>query len=280
MSYTPMSSNATRNSQHRLLITDYLSRLTPRWDSALVFLSFLALYIFTLSPDILPADSGEFQVVVPLLGVAHPPGFALYTLLGRVFIALIPIGTPAHRPNLFSAFLGALTLVVVNRAVSRLLTLPDTPQKHPLNPFHPLTESSSPHLHVSCLAPHLPGLLAAFILGVSTTFWSQATTANIRSLTALLTPLLVYALVEYRLRPTPNRLALFALTLSAAVVHHLSLAFIGVLFAGAIFWFVPLKTTTDGTASRATDNEKKHPLNPFHPLSKTESLKIVLAALA
>src|SRR3990172_3816345 len=134
MSYTPMSSNATRNSQHRLLIDYYFFRLTPRWDSALVFLSFLALYIFTLSPDILPADSGEFQVVVPLLGVAHPPGFALYTLLGRVFIALIPIGTPAHRPNLFSAFTGALTLVIVNRAVSCLLTLADTPKKYPLNP--------------------------------------------------------------------------------------------------------------------------------------------------
>src|SRR3990172_7591647 len=141
MSYTPMSSNATRNSQHRLLITDYLSRLTPRWDSALVFLSFLALYIFTLSPDILPADSGEFQVVVPLLGVAHPPGFALYTLLGRLFIALIPIGSPAYRLNLFSAFTGSLTLVVVNRAVNRLFHAGHT-KNYPLHPFHPLTDSS------------------------------------------------------------------------------------------------------------------------------------------
>ena len=121
---------------HASQFTSAVSRLAQHWDSLLLFAAFFSLYAFTLSPDILPADSGEFQVVVPLLGVAHPPGFALYTLLGKLFISLIPYGTPAYRLNLFSAFLGALTLVVVNRAVSCLLTLADTPKKHPLNPFH------------------------------------------------------------------------------------------------------------------------------------------------
>ncbi|MEK7277990.1 MAG: DUF2723 domain-containing protein, partial [Chloroflexota bacterium] len=165
--------------------------MAQHWDSLLLFFAFLFLYTLTLSPDILPADSGEFQIAVPLLGVAHPPGFALYTLLGKLFISLIPYGTPAYRLNLFSAFLGALTLVVVNRAVSRLIHAGHT--KNHL--FHPLTESSPPDLHASRLpVPHsafriphcAPGLLAAFTLGVSTTFWSQATTANIRSLAALL----------------------------------------------------------------------------------------------
>src|SRR5260221_10046274 len=91
-----------------------LQALQEHWDSLLIFVAFLSLYIATLSPDVLPADSGEFQVVVPLLGVGHPPGFSLYILLGKLFISVVPVGTAAYRLNMFSAFTSALTLVFVN----------------------------------------------------------------------------------------------------------------------------------------------------------------------
>lgn len=226
--------------------------LTQYWDSALVFLAALFLYTLTLSPDVLPADSGEFQVVVPLLGVAHPPGFSLYTILGKLFISLIPQGTAAYRLNLFSAFTSALTLVVVNRTVYRLT------QHATRNTFHVC--------RLSFVVSRLPGLAAALALGVSTTFWSQAATANIRSLMALLTASLVYALIDYRLTPTVNCLAAFAFALSLAVVHHLSIAFIGASFALAVIWF----RTTDQTNLA----DRKNPVNSLNPLSK-----IALAAL-
>jgi len=184
------------------------------WDSLLIFVGFLSLYIATLAPGVLPADSGEFQVVVPLLGVAHPPGFSLYILLGKLFISIIPFGTAAYRLNLFSAFTSALTLVLVNVAVRRLV---DTEGK-------------------ATLATRLPGILAAIVLGVSTTFWSQATTTNIRSLMALLTALVVVAVIGYRQAPTSNRLAFLAMALVLAVVHHLSIAFIAAVLGLAIFF--------------------------------------------
>ena len=84
----------------------------PGWTNdanGVLFLSFFLIYIFTLSPDVLPADAGEFQAVVPLLGVAHPPGFPLYILLGKAFLILFPFLTPARALNLFSALTGALT---------------------------------------------------------------------------------------------------------------------------------------------------------------------------
>lgn len=200
-----MPSNATR-------ITYYVLRFTQYRDSILLFLASFTLYTLTLSPGLLPADSGEFQVVVPLLGVAHPPGFSLYTLLGRIFVSVARVGSYAYRLNLFSAFTSSLTLVLVNRAVYRLV-------------------ARNLQSEINNLKSRIPGLLAAFVLGVSTTFWSQATTANIRSLMALLTALAVCALVEYRLNPTLNRLAFFAFALALAVVHHLSIAFIAVILA-------------------------------------------------
>ncbi len=247
--------------QSPLRFTHYVLR--NHWVSGLLLAGFLALYTFTLSPDFLPADSGEFQAVVPLLGVAHPPGFSLYILLGKLFITLIPFGSPAYRLNLFSAFTSALTLVVVNLAVARL------------------TRSS-----------RLPGLLASFTLGLSTTFWSQATTANIRSLMALLTALLVYAFINYRLTPTLNRLAFFFFTLSLAVVHHLSLAFIAIILLLALPFISPISFAWATPFGRVAPTSlisfiSLHPLipNPHPPnsppslISPISLLKLFLAAL-
>ena len=119
-----------------------------------VLLLSLALFITTLMPDILPADSGEFQRVATMAGVAHPPGYPLYTMLGWLFTRLPLGGTPAWRVNLFSAVTAALTLALVFSTGRRL--------------------SGSAW----------GGLAAALTLGTATTFWATATKASIRPLTA------------------------------------------------------------------------------------------------
>ena len=64
-----------------------------RYLEILVGLIFLIVYTLTLSPGLLPADAGEYQVVGSVLGVAHPPGFALYTLLS--WLIWIPQSPPS-----------------------------------------------------------------------------------------------------------------------------------------------------------------------------------------
>ena len=87
-----------------------MMRLT-RIDAALTFaagIAAFALYLRTLAPTVLGFDSGEFQFVVPTLGLAHPTGYPLYLLLGKLFTAL-PVGDVAYRVNLFSAVAMAVT---------------------------------------------------------------------------------------------------------------------------------------------------------------------------
>ncbi|HLF26792.1 MAG TPA: DUF2723 domain-containing protein [Anaerolineae bacterium] len=128
-----------------------------------LFASSLLLYALTLTPSVLSADNGEFQLVAWKLGIAHPPGYPLYTIVGFLFSRFFT--SPAFALNLFSAILAAFTLVLVSRAV-RIAT-----------------------------GSIIGGLAAAIILGTSTTFWAQATTANIRMPTALFTAGCVYALM-------------------------------------------------------------------------------------
>ncbi len=64
-----------------------------------------AVYLITLCPTIYVGDSGELVTAAAELGVAHPPGYPLYMLLGRLF-SLLPVGEVALRLNLLSAVCG------------------------------------------------------------------------------------------------------------------------------------------------------------------------------
>lgn len=173
------------------------------WPEALTFLGAMALYLHTLSPTVLPADAGEFQLVIPLLGIAHPPGYALYTLVGKLF-TFLPVGDVAYRVNLYGAVCGAATLMVVMRCIYRL--------------------SGS----------RWGGVLGALALGGAPTFWVQSTTANIRSLAALLTAFSLWFLIEWLEHAEPRWLTLFAFAFGLGVGHHGSLAFLGLPFLGAL----------------------------------------------
>ncbi|MBK8431449.1 MAG: DUF2723 domain-containing protein [Chloroflexi bacterium] len=145
--------------------------------------------------------------------MAHPPGFPLYTLLAHGFTYLpLPLSTAAQI-NLFSALTSALTLGVVGWATAALA------------------------------GNKWAGWLAACALGTSTTFWAQATTANIRSLTGLLTAVAVSALIALHQSREPAQrsraLFVFTLALGLGLTHHLSLAFMAVVLGLFALWEEP-----------------------------------------
>lgn len=77
------------------------------WCAAVFFVTYFV-YLLTLYPTVTTEDSGEFSTAVLTLGIAHPPGYPLYVLAGKIFTLLIPFGNPAWKVNLFSAFCGAV----------------------------------------------------------------------------------------------------------------------------------------------------------------------------
>lgn len=112
-------------------------------------------------------DSLEFHVVLPTLGIAHPSGYPLYTLLGWLASRLLPFGDPAGRINLLSAAfagaaVGVLYLVARKFAGSRPAAL-----------------------------------VAAAIFALSPTWWSQATIAEVYALHGLFVALFIYCLLRW-----------------------------------------------------------------------------------
>uniref|UniRef100_A0A8C3PSR5 Transmembrane protein 260 n=1 Tax=Calidris pygmaea TaxID=425635 RepID=A0A8C3PSR5_9CHAR len=79
-----------------------------------------ALYTATLPPALPGGDAGELITAAYELGVAHPPGYPLFTLLAKLATGLLPLGSPAYRVNLLCGFLGAAASSCLFYTVFRL----------------------------------------------------------------------------------------------------------------------------------------------------------------
>jgi hypothetical protein len=108
------------------------------------------------------------QTAPALLEVAHPTGFPLYVLLGRLWLFVEPFGPVAWRMNLFAATSIALTAAVVTLCAARLGARP------------------------------LLALVAGMILVVTGTVWDAATVAEVNSLHLLLVSLLLLLALRWR----------------------------------------------------------------------------------
>ncbi len=134
----------------------------------------LALYIHTLAPSVaaLFDDSLEFPLVVHRLAIAHPTGYPLYTLLGRLAVELLAARqNPAWAINLLSAVAAALTVALVYLATRELARR------------------------------RLPPLLGAVALACSPIFWSQAVIAEVYTLNTAFVAALLYLSLRWAHRP-------------------------------------------------------------------------------
>jgi hypothetical protein len=85
----------------------------------MVFAAALAVYGWTAAPALAWLDAAEFTAAAHGLGVAHPPGHPIPSLLGRAFLYL-PLGDAALRVSLASALAGALAALGLYRAARAL----------------------------------------------------------------------------------------------------------------------------------------------------------------
>lgn len=159
-----------------------------------VFFITLVVYILTLAPSVYFGHSAELTAAAYNLGIAHPPGYPLYLLLGKLFTLLIPFGEVAMRMNLLSAVFAALTAVMIY-LIGRAL-------------------------NHSRLTATLTALIAAF----SFTFWSQALVAEVYTLAALFFCAMIFFTLLWLKDKQERWLLLLALTAGLSLTHHVIIA--------------------------------------------------------
>ena len=64
-------------------------KLLKKYYAILTGIIVFIIYLTTLAPSVVEIDAGELATVQVMLGIAHPTGYPLFTLLGYLF-SLIP----------------------------------------------------------------------------------------------------------------------------------------------------------------------------------------------
>ncbi|MEW5798230.1 MAG: DUF2723 domain-containing protein [Bacteroidota bacterium] len=179
--------------------------------AALLWLIVFTTYLQTLAPTVGFIDSGELAAVALTLGIAHPTGYPLFTLLGR-FFSLFPVAAEEIvRLNIFSAFCVASGIAVF---FFMLLEFIGDGKKH--------------------YARLMGSTFASLSLAFSQTVWSQALGIEVYSLHVLLLSLILLLFAKAIRTDEPRWWLMFAFVTGLSFTNHMTT----ILLAPALlYWF-------------------------------------------
>lgn len=149
----------------------------------------LLVYGFTTPQAIPLGDSGEFVAAACTLGIAHPPGFPLYVLLGKMF-CMLPISTAAFRLNFMSSFFAIATAFLLTLTLLELKTSKGV------------------------------AFASALMLGLAKTFWSQSVVAEVYTLNVFFVSLITFCLIRLRNNPSPKIFYLICFLFGLSLTNH------------------------------------------------------------
>jgi hypothetical protein len=197
------------------------------------FIPFIV-YMITLAPTVSWIDSDELTTASALLKIAHPTGYPLFTILGKLF-TFIPSGDAAYSLNIMSAVISSAAVFVLFNLMLFLI-----------NDFK-LTGSDKPVLN------NLPEnvvlnicLASSLLFAFSKTVWDNANVAEVYSLHSFFIILLIFLFLKAinldsnqkggKLNFTKDKYwILFAFVLGLSFANHMTTIF---LFPGFIYLFI------------------------------------------
>jgi tetratricopeptide (TPR) repeat protein len=168
-------------------------------SAAATFVISLAVYTYTLAPTVTLEYSGELVVAADYLGVPHPPGYPLWTILAWIFhwifhwARYLGQPNPAWGVNFMSGFFGALCTATIALLVSRSgLTLLRTCRKQ---------EDEGQTSRMDAIICWASGVSAGLLVAFCPFLWSQCVITEVYSLNAFLHLLILALLYVWMHRP-------------------------------------------------------------------------------
>ena len=157
-----------------------------------------AVYLFTLAPSIVEIDSGELATVQIILGIAHPTGYPLFTLIGHLLLNLSLPFTKIYQANLLAAiwcaagiffFIKSAQIILQNSNQVKTSSGKTKSKKKPTNDL--IVSESEKNFTIA-----LSSILSGIVLAFSKTYWMQSTSVEVYSLQVFLLNLIVFAVLK------------------------------------------------------------------------------------
>ncbi len=171
-----------------------------RAPEALIFLSFLGLYVLSLAPDVTwgGGDSPRLALAVHDLALGYDPtAHPIYVLVAKAWSILVPCGSLPWKLNLLSAVAGSAALVIFYRACTRLCR------------------------------DRFFVVLACLALGLSHTFWTLSVITEVYTFDLLFILGLTLLILRWVERPTRRALYGLCFLLGLGTADHLMVLLVG-----------------------------------------------------
>lgn len=236
----------------------------------------LIFYLLTFAPGVIASDSGELAAVQYTLGIAHPTGYPLFTILGYIFSHLpVPL-RPITKLNLLTALWSVTTVYVLTITVKHLID--NLLKWRSLKSLQ--DESFYERFLVGEKTKILSAVFGGLVFGFSKTLWFQSLSVEVYSLHIFLFSLTFYFVVRAFLEDNQGfQIGYFQskwffafVFLALGFTNHLSTIFIipaflffyfydwnfnkdrlkrfivygliGILITGLIYLYIPLRAMT------------------------------------
>lgn len=166
------------------------------------FVITLAIYIATLAPTVTGEDSGELIAAAFGKGIAHPPGYPLWTMLAALAIKVFYFGSVAFKVNLLSAVLSSLAAVILCRTMRRFFAIKS-----------------------------IVAVLGSISFACGRQLWSQSVIAEVYTLHVLLVCSIIYFALEWNESGRNRYLYILSLLIGLLFSnHHLAVLIVPLLF--------------------------------------------------
>jgi len=194
------------------------------------------IYILTLAPSVVQIDSGELATVQATLGIAHPTGYPLFTVLGYLF-SLIPLPfTKIFQLNILAAIYCSAAIGVFTYTIKYCLdnltsfktksSVQKESSKKDKKKGKYQIEKSDKRDELSENIKLITAVFGGLILAFSGTFWFQSTSVEVYSLHLLLINLIILFLLKAYVNSFENdkltHWLLFAFFLALGFTNHLT----------------------------------------------------------
>jgi hypothetical protein len=220
-------------------------------------------YLTTLAPSVVEIDAGELASVQVLMGIAHPTGYPLFTLLGHLF-SLIPFHfSKIYQLNLLAAIWCSLATIIFTcccKLILDNLNVFELKKKDYIKKISKkgkrkqeeqssITIKTNFNLNIQEPAKYIVSILAGLLLAFDRTFWNQGNAVEVYSLQAFLFCLIIYSLLRAYCTPNDDKRGtklwlIFATILALGFTNHMTTLF--VLPATAYLYFDKFRLKLSG----------------------------------
>jgi len=181
--------------------------IVKKYFAVIISAAAFIIYLFTLSPSVVQIDSGELAAVQITLGIAHPTGYPLYTILGYLF-SLVPLPfTKIYQMNLLAAIYCAVAVGFFVQSVKLTLdnldkfNLSNSVQlkkvkKRSQKEKENVVSDKKDKKEIPEIVKIFTSAFSGFILAFSKTFWFQSTSVEVYSLHLLLICTIIFVLLK------------------------------------------------------------------------------------